>query len=152
MGPPRPVPHTRVKSRGDRTLARSSDPDDVVLTPDALRYYDKLYEERRKLRDEVLADEGECDFELGHALRLTWVSQQRADPVLMEILVTLPMPTGFRIAPDGLLERLVPLPAPAGDAWIPVVPDGTATGNLTWKRWLFLQFHAGILGGAPQCY
>ena len=41
-GPPSPVPNTQVKSRGDRTLARTSDPDDLVLTPDALRYYDKL--------------------------------------------------------------------------------------------------------------
>ena len=79
-------------------------------------------------------------------MRLTWVSEQRADPVLMEILGTQPTPNGFRIAPDGLLEKLVPLPSPLGEAWVPVVPDGKATGNLTWKRWLFLQFHVGILG------
>ena len=105
-----------------------------------------MYEDRRKLRDEVLTDEGECDFVLGRALRITWVPQQRADPGLGEIFQSRPMPTGFRVAPDGLLERQVPLPAPAGDAWVPVAPDGTATGNLTWKRWLFLQFHVGILG------
>ena len=106
-----------------------------------------MYEERAKLREEVLADEGECDFVLGHSLRLTWVPQQRADPGLAEVLRSKPMPPGFRSAPDGLLERQVPLPAPVDSAWVPVVPDGKAQGNLSWKRWLFLQFHVGILGG-----
>ena len=114
-GPPSPVPNTRVRSQNDCAL----DSDELVLTPDALRYYDELYEERRKLREEVLADEGECDFELGHALRLTWVSQQRADSALMAILGTQPIRKGYRIAVDGLLEKLVPLPDPAGDSWCP---------------------------------
>ena len=86
-GPPGPVPNTQVKSRGDGNLADPTQ-DDLVLTPDALRYYDKLYESRRELRDEVLADEGECDFELGYALRLTWVTQQRGDSSLLSILST----------------------------------------------------------------
>ena len=80
-GPPSPVPHTRVRSQDDRAV----DPDELVLTPDARRCYDELYEDRRKIREEVLADEVECDYELGHALRLTWVSQQRADSALMAI-------------------------------------------------------------------
>ena len=53
---------------------------------------------------------------------------------------------GFRIAPDGLLERHVVLPPPMNAVWVPIVPDGQATGNLTWKRWLFLQCHVGLLG------
>ena len=53
---------------------------------------------------------------------------------------------GYRIAPDGLLERLVVLPPPVRDIWVPIVPEGQATGNLSWKRWLFLQCHVGILG------
>ena len=57
-----------------------------------------------------------------------------ADPGLAEVFWSKPMPPGFRLAPDGLLERHVPLPAPADSAWVPIVPDGTATGNLTWKR------------------
>ena len=53
---------------------------------------------------------------------------------------------GFRLAKDGLLERVVQLPPPANATWVPIVPDGQATGNLTWKRWLFLQCHVGVLG------
>ena len=53
---------------------------------------------------------------------------------------------GYRLAKDGLLERLVQLPPPANATWVPIVPDGMATGNLSWKRWLFLQCHVGILG------
>ena len=48
---------------------------------------------------------------------------------------------------DGLLERSIPSPNPPGSTWVPVVPDGQATVHLTWKRWLFLQCHCGILGG-----
>ena len=54
---------------------------------------------------------------------------------------------GYRKAEDGLIERLVQLPPPAGATWVPIVPDGQATANLTWKRWLFLQCHVGLLGG-----
>ena len=53
---------------------------------------------------------------------------------------------GYRVAKDGLLERWVSLPPPANDSWVPIVPDGQATGNLPWKRWLFLQCHVGVLG------
>ena len=38
------------------------------------------------------------------------------------------------------------LPPPANLTWVPVVPDGFATKHLSWKRWLFLQCHVGILG------
>ena len=53
---------------------------------------------------------------------------------------------GYRLAKDGLLERLVNLPPPANDTWLPIVPDGQATSHLTWKRLLFLQCHVGVLG------
>ena len=145
-GPPSPVPHTRVRLENGRVRVTGADSDELVLTPEALRYYAQSYQARRKVREEVLADEGECDFELGHVLRLTWVTHQRGDSSLMTIIGTEPIPNGYRVAPDGLLEKLVPLPPPAGDAWVPVVPDGKATGNLSWKRWLFLQFHVGMLG------
>ena len=45
-----------------------------------------------------------------------------------------------------MLEREVKQPPPAGVKWVPVVPEGQCTANLTWKRWLFLQMHAGFLG------
>ena len=53
---------------------------------------------------------------------------------------------GFRRAPDGLLERQVMLNPPANTQWVPIVPDGLAVATLTWKRWVFLQCHIGILG------
>mgnify|MGYP003323481527 CR=1 FL=1 len=54
---------------------------------------------------------------------------------------------GYRIAPDGLLERQVKLQPPFGTKWVPIVPTGQATANLSWRRWMFLQCHLGILGG-----
>lgn len=100
----------------------------------------------RRLSDDVRSDEGECNFVLGQALRVTLVPQQRADPGLAQIFRARPMLPGFRLAPDGLLEPEVPLPPPTHSARVPVVPGGSAMGNLLWKRWLFLQFHVGILG------
>ena len=114
-GPPSPVPNTRVRSRRDR----AQDSEELVLTPDALRYYDESYEARRQLREEVLEGEGECDFELGTALRLTWVSQQRGDTSLISIISTEPIPNGShprfrRISPHSrrpsLLRRVVRSP------------------------------------------
>ena len=42
----------------DKTLIR--DVHELVLTPDALRYYDKLYGKRREVADDVRAEAGEC--------------------------------------------------------------------------------------------
>ena len=57
-----------------------------------------------------------------------------------------PISDGFRIAPDGVLEREVKLPSPCNLKWVPVVPDGMSTLNMTWKRWLFCNMHIGLLG------
>ena len=52
---------------------------------------------------------------------------------------------GYRLGKYGLLDREIGLPAPAKSSWVPIVPDGMAMANQTWKRWLFLQFHVGIV-------
>ena len=116
------------------------------LSPDALRYCDELYDKWRELADDVKAESGESEFTLGQSLRLTWVPAQRADKALMPMFAAKSMENGYRIASDGLLERQVQLPPPANATWVPVVPDGMAMGNLTWKRWLFLQCHVSVLG------
>ena len=56
------------------------------------------------------------------------------------------LPEGYRIAEDGLLERQVKQPPPIQAVWVPIVPEGFATSNLSWKRWTFLQCHVGLLG------
>ena len=88
----------------------------------------------RELADDVKADSGECEFTLGQSLRLTWVAAQRADKALMPMFVSKHLEDGYRVATDGLLERQVDLPPPANATWVPIVPDGMAMGNLTWKR------------------
>ena len=139
-------PNTMFKEgRGDpKTLIDGVD--ELVLTPDALCHYEKLYDKRKAIADDVRADSGECEFKLGQSLRVTWVSAQRSDKSLMPMFSGKELETGYRLAKDGLLERLVQLPPPANATWVPIVPDGQATGNLSWKRWLFLQCHVGILG------
>ena len=141
---PGPVPNTRYK-RGKDPKAITEE-DETELTPDALRYYDELIEKRRGLADDVKAGVGECEFQLRDSLRLTWVPAQRADRTLSHFFALRDIPDGYRLAPDGLLERLVLLPPPAGPSWVPIVPGSQTTGNLTWKRLLFLQCHVGILG------
>ena len=120
--------------------------EELVLTPDALDYYKKAHERRKELADDVRAEAGESEFQLGDTLRVTWIPAQRSDKTLSTMLAGKPLGEGFRLAKDGLLERLVQLPPPANATWVPVVPDGYATANLPWKRWLFLQCHVGVLG------
>ena len=98
------------------------------------------------MSDDVKAEAGECEFTLGRSLRLTWVPAQRGDKALLPMFASKQLEEGYRVAEDGLLERQVQLPPPVNAIWVPVVPDGQATGNLTWKRWLFLQCHVGVLG------
>ena len=45
-----------------------------------------------------------------------------------------------------MLERRVKTTDLGQPEWVPVVPAGQATGHLTWRRWVFLQCHIGILG------
>ena len=51
---------------------------------------------------------------------------------------------GFRIAEDGVLERKVA--GAVKPIWVPIVLEGQATAHLTWKEWVFLQCHIGVLG------
>ena len=56
------------------------------------------------------------------------------------------LPVGFPKAQDAVLERQVTVPGPYGEKWVPIVPDGLATQNLSWRRWCFLQVHVGTMG------
>jgi hypothetical protein len=60
---------------------------------------------------------------------------------------TVGRPEGLRLAEDGLLERSVRVRGADVAVWVPVVPDGRATVNSSWKKWVFLQAHVGALGG-----
>ena len=48
---------------------------------------------------------------------------------------------------QSVLERFVKPTKGPETLWVPIVPDGHATSVLTWKKWLFLQCHVGIVGG-----
>ena len=124
--------------------------DELRLYQEAEKYYDGVMEERRGHVDEANAAIGEAEFQLGDSLRMSWMTLQRADRVMYHQFQRKPEDLerlGFRVARDGVMERRVSLPPPINQAWVPVVPDGQATANLSWKRWLFLQCHVGILGG-----
>ena len=141
-----PVPNTEYRVKGDPKTVDISDAD-LVLTPDAVNYYKTLYDKRKEITDELRAEVGECAFQLGESLRTTWIPVQRADRTLSSMFVKdAELQRGYRVADDGLLERHVQLPPPAGATWVPVVPDGQAHGGLSWKRWVFLQCHVGVLG------
>ena len=122
----------------------------------SLRWYDKEAFKREELVDKAKGEAGEPTFEPGASLRITWAAAQRMDKDLMHMFraptgssekgATPKLAEGYRIAADGVLERLVPQPAPAHTKWVPIVPEGYATCHFTWKRWIFLQCHVGILG------
>ena len=118
----------------------------VVLSEETLRWYGKKYEEREVLADEAKASQGETEFQVGETLRVTWAGIQRADKMLLQMFGPGKMQPGFRLADDGVLERKVQSDPTGQERWVPIVPDGNAAVHLTWKRWVFLQCHIGILG------
>ena len=122
-----PVPNTEWEARGDPRLGS----EELQLTSDALAYYEKVHDLRREHADEARAEAGECEFNLGSNLRVTWAQAQRADKTLALMFGGKPLADGYRVAPDGLLERHVKLPPPVSFVWVPIVPEGQATGNLS---------------------
>ncbi len=113
---------------------------------DSLRWYEDQKERRENLAEDARATAGETEFRLGQSLRLTWLAAQRLDTSLSGMFTAKDLKPGFRLGSDGLVERSITLPPPVGQRWVPIVPDGQATANLTWKRWMFLQCHVGVLG------
>ena len=67
-----PVPNTEYKANQGDPKTIIENVGEVVLTPDALQYYEESYQKRRGLADDVRADAGECEFKLGDSLRVTW--------------------------------------------------------------------------------
>ena len=103
-------------------------------------------QQKAGVADEARASAGEAEFQITDSLRCTWMASQRTEKELTQFSSERELGSGYRFAGDGLLERQVPLPPPIGSAWVPVVPSGNATANLTWRRWMFLQCHIGVLG------
>ena len=95
------------------------------------------------MREEIRAEIGESDVNITNTLRMTWLSAQRADPRLIGLFKS-NRPADFRVAEDGLLEKFVKVQNK--ELWVPVVPEGHAASHMTWKRWLYLQCHVGVLG------
>jgi len=118
----------------------------LELTEEALSWYDKKFEERDQHREEARDTIGETDFAIGESLRVTWGAAQRADKMLLPMFSAKTLAEGYRMAPDGVLERMVQVAQAGGAIWVPIVPDGQAAAHLSWKRWVFLQCHVGILG------
>ena len=123
-------------------------PDTFLIPPD-IRESETLeeartlvkYADRQQLRGENKEDreasEGIGRFNLGEGLRVTWLSEQKADKGLRTIWAAKNMTDGYRIATDGLLEREIKSPPPCVVKWVPVVPDGMTTKHMSWKRWIF---------------
>ena len=112
----------------------------------ALKYYEVKNAKREELVEEARADSGEIKFGVTTSLRQTWMAEQRLDPALSPMFAAKTLDQGYRKGPDGLLERHVKRPSPLGAIWVPIVPAGNATAVLTWKQWVFLQCHVGVLG------
>ena len=74
---------------------------------DGLKWYEERAEKREARVHDIKASEGESSFKFGESLRITWLSEQKADKELANILNSKPMKDGFRVASDGILEREV---------------------------------------------
>jgi hypothetical protein len=69
------VPNTQLKVKADSKTVDSF-PDEsaeLVLTPDALAYYEECDQKRRQNADDVRAEAGDTDFKLGESLRVNYL-------------------------------------------------------------------------------
>jgi hypothetical protein len=99
---------------------------------------------KRLVEEDELNVEADEPGELGVDLRSSWYRAQRSDQALAH-LVGKP-PDGYRLAKDGLLEHFVIPVGKTNGQWVPVVPDGEAATNMSWKFFCFKQDHVGVLG------
>ena len=103
---------------------------------------------RRKEKVEELKEESE--LAVGADLRSDWFKSQRSDDKLMSVIQKCLKRTEetnkFRLAEDGLLERLLERDGQNGELWVPVVPDGKAHSMMSWKEFCCRQVHTGIMG------
>ena len=86
---------------------------------------------------------------VGQDLRNAWFKDQRSDPKLLPIIQSCwkKKESRFRIADDGLLERLVHnVDGTGAEKWAPVVPEGEAAHMMTWREFCARQVHAGVMG------
>ena len=86
----------------------------LVEEAEALRWVQKYEELREQNIDDIKSLEGANAFQFGESLRLTWLSQQKADRELAGLLDGKSPPDGYRVAQDGVLEREVKMPPPCG--------------------------------------
>ena len=129
----------------------------------------KMYTEWNSIRNDERAkleveSEEAWEFRVGESLRLEWGSSQRRDPECQRILrdlKNLKPKSGrsqndvlasserevYRTSDDGVLERKIVSAHLGQPEWVPVVPEGYASGHITWKKFVFLQCHLGIFGG-----
>ena len=94
---------------------------------------------------DLRADYDLGEFRVSGSLRAAWYQGQRADPNLKPRFDKLP--SGYRLATDGLLEKKSDVTGPEKEIWVPVVPPGNAYGGCSWRRACFDQIHCGWLGG-----
>ena len=100
--------------------------------------------ERMKLRDEVMESVAPEDWLPGDSLRHEWFKAQRLDPKFTALIEKAgkDMPSGHRLAEDGLIERCVSVAG--GPTWVPYIPTGEAAVNVSWRRWCFLMCHGAV--------
>ena len=101
--------------------------------------------EREGFARDLRADYDLGEFRVSGSLRAAWYQGQRADPNLKPRFDKLP--SGYRLATDGLLEKRSDVTGPEKELWVPVVPPGNAYGGCSWRRACFDQVHCGWLGG-----
>ena len=160
-----PTPPSDTTAASDLDNLRLTEEDEANIAEKAsLRKYtewnDKRNDERAKLEVET---EEAWEFKVGESLRVEWKANQKRDaecirayrdlqrgpkqPKDAKGVVARIDKDMYRVGTDGLLERRVVSPNLGQPEWVPVVPDGYATGHLTWKKMVFQQCHLGILGG-----
>ncbi|CAK8990984.1 unnamed protein product, partial [Durusdinium trenchii] len=129
-------------------IERDEDTGLEKLTKGAEDWLDQRYREREAVAEEARGASG-SRLGVGQDLRNAWFKDQRSDPKLLPIIQSCwkKKESRFRIADDGLLERLVHnVDGTGAEKWVPVVPEGEAAHMMTWREFCARQVHAGVMG------
>ena len=144
-----PIPYSFHK---EGEASESSEAEDkAVRVPE--RLLEDAAREREKTRGEL---QDQTDFKVGADLQVTWAAEQKKDQALVPLIAGCcekgrEIVERFQIGDDGVLERLVKIDEWEVARWVPVVPNGKACGDMTWKEFCFRQAHVGLMGGHKNC-
>ena len=152
-----PIPYSFQKEGAAPRDSRGYPSESSDAEEKAVRVPERWLEDAARARERTRGElQDQTDFKVGVDLRVTWAAEQKKDQALVPLIAGCrerdrEIVERFQTGDDGVLERLVKIDEWEVARWVPVVPNGKACGDMTWKEFCFRQAHIGLMGGHKNC-